>query len=150
MVLESAVILLVEDDPADVELTQYTIKKSKVLIDLQVVRDGVEALAFLRREGQYAEAPSPDLILLDLNMPRMDGRTFLSEIRADDNLKAIPVVVLTTSQTDEDILKSYQLGANCFVTKPVGLAEFTRVVDAIEDFWFTIVRLPKCPESCHR
>ena len=150
MVLESAVILLVEDDPADVELTQYTIKKSKVLIDLQVVRDGVEALAFLRREGQYAEAPSPDLILLDLNMPRMDGRTFLSEMRADDNLKAIPVVVLTTSQTDEDILKSYQLGANCFVTKPVGLAEFTRVVDAIEDFWFTIVRLPKCPESCHR
>lgn len=150
MVLESAVILLVEDDPADVELTQCTIKKSKVLIDLQVVRDGVEALAFLRREGQYAEAPSPDLILLDLNMPRMDGRTFLSEMRADDNLKAIPVVVLTTSQTDEDILKSYQLGANCFVTKPVGLAEFTRVVDAIEDFWFTIVRLPKCPESCHR
>ena len=150
MVLESAVILLVEDDPADVELTQYTIKKSKVLIDLQVVRDGVEALAFLRREGQYAEAPSPDLILLDLNMPRMDGRAFLSEMRTDDNLKAIPVVVLTTSQTDEDILKSYQLGANCFVTKPVGLAEFTRVVDAIEDFWFTIVRLPKCPESCHR
>ena len=148
MVLESAVILLVEDDPADVELTQYTIKKSKVLIDLQVVRDGVEALAFLRREGQYAEAPSPDLILLDLNMPRMDGRTFLSEMRADDNLKAIPVVVLTTSQTDEDILKSYQLGANCFVTKPVGLAEFTRVVDAIEDFWFTIVRLPKGLRSC--
>ena len=146
MMLESAVILLVEDDPADVELTQYTIAKAKVWIDLHV-GDGVEALAFLRREGKYADAPRPDLILLDLNMPRMDGRNFLSELRADDNLKGIPVVVLTTSQTDEDILKSYQLGANCYVTKPVGLDEFTKVVDAIEDFWFTIVRLPKVPGS---
>ena len=110
---------------------------------MQVVGDGVEALAFLRREGKYAEAPRPDLILLDLNMPRMDGRSFLSEMRADDNLKAIPVVVLTTSRTEEDIVKSYRLGANCYITKPVGLAEFTRVVNAIEDFWFTIVRLPR-------
>lgn len=148
MVLESAVILLVEDDPADVELTQYTVKKSKVLVDLQVVGDGVEALAFLRQEGKYIDAPRPDLILLDLNLPRMDGRTFLSEMRADFNIKTIPVVVLTTSQTDEDILKSYQLGANCYVTKPVGLDEFTQVVNAIEDFWFSIVRLPKNPVSC--
>jgi CheY-like chemotaxis protein len=145
MVLESAVILLVEDDPADVELTQYTIAKSKVLIDLQVVGDGVEALAFLRGQGKYASAPRPDLILLDLNMPRMDGRTFLSEMRTDKSLRTIPVVVLTTSQTEEDIFKSYQLGANCFITKPVGLAEFSKVVDAIEDFWFTIVCLP--PEN---
>jgi two-component system response regulator len=145
MVLESAVILLVEDDPADVELTQYTIAKSKVLIDLQVVGDGVEALAFLRGQGKYAGAPRPDLILLDLNMPRMDGRTFLSEMRTDKSLRTIPVVVLTTSQTEEDIFKSYQLGANCFITKPVGLAEFSKVVNAIEDFWFTIVCLP--PEN---
>jgi chemotaxis family two-component system response regulator Rcp1 len=145
MVLNSAVILLVEDDPADVELTQYTIAKSKVLIDLHVVGDGAEALAFLRREGKYPAAPRPDLILLDLNMPRMDGRNFLSELRADSTIKAIPVVVLTTSQTDEDIFKSYQLGANCYITKPVGLAEFAKVVDAVEEFWFTIVRLPKPP-----
>ncbi len=143
MMLESAVILLVEDDPADVELTQYTIAKSKLLVDLHAVGDGVEALAFLRREGKYAEAPCPDLILLDLNMPRMDGRTFLSEMKADENLKAIPVVVLTTSQSDEDIFKSYKLGANCYVTKPVGLDEFSKVVNAIQDFWFAIVRLPR-------
>ena len=121
----------------------YHRRNPRSMIDLHVVGDGVEALAFLRREGKYADAPRPDLILLDLNMPRMDGRTFLSEMRADDNLKAIPVVVLTTSQTDEDILKSYQLGANCYITKPVGLAEFSKVVYAIEDFWFTIVRLPQ-------
>lgn len=142
MMVKTAVILLVEDDPADIELTQYTIAKSKILVDLQVVGDGVEALTFLRREGKYADAPRPDLIFLDLNMPRMDGRTFLSEMRADHDLKMIPVVVLTTSATDEDILKSYQLGANCYITKPVGLPEFTRVVEAIEDFWFSIVRLP--------
>lgn len=143
MVLESMVILLVEDDSADVELTQYTIAKCKIFVDLHTVGDGVEALAFLRQEGKYAGAPRPDLILLDLNMPRMDGRTFLSEMRADNNLKAIPVVVLTTSQSDEDILKSYRLGANCFITKPVGLDEFAKVINAIEDFWFAIVRLPR-------
>ena len=118
------------------------------MTDLHVASDGVEALAFLRREGKYADAPRPDLILLDLNMPRMDGRTFLVEMRADEKLKSIPVVVLTTSQTDEDIFKSYQLGANCYVTKPVGLDEFTKVVNAIEEFWFTIVRLPRGSESC--
>ncbi len=143
MLIEPAVILLVEDDPADVELTQYTIAKSKIHIDMHTAGDGVEALAFLRQEGNYAGVPRPDLILLDLNMPRMDGRTFLAEMRADDNLKAIPVVVLTTSSSDEDILKSYKLGANCYVTKPVGLDEFTKVVKTIEDFWFTIVRLPR-------
>ena len=102
----------------------------------------MEALAFLRQEGKFGEAPRPDLILLDLNMPRMDGRTFLTEMKMDDNLKAIPVVVLTTSQAEEDIVKSYSLGANCYITKPVGLDEFSKVVNAIGDFWFTMVRLP--------
>ncbi|MHB9073952.1 MAG: response regulator [Desulfobaccales bacterium] len=137
-----AEILLVEDDPADVELTRETLADAKVLTRLHVVGDGLEALAFLRREEKYAEAPRPDLVLLDLNLPRMDGRAFLAEIRADDRFKSIPVVVLTTSQAEEDIVKSYRLGANCYITKPVGLAEFTRVVNAIQAFWFTIVCLP--------
>jgi len=132
----------VEDDPADVELTRETLADAKVLTRLHVVGDGLEALAFLRREEKYAEAPRPDLVLLDLNLPRMDGRAFLAEIRADDRFKSIPVVVLTTSQAEEDIVKSYRLGANCYITKPVGLTEFTRVVNAIEAFWFTIVCLP--------
>lgn len=136
-------ILLVEDDPADVELTRETMADAKVVTNLHVVGDGREALAFLRREGNYARVPRPDLILLDLNLPRMDGRTFLREIREDDRFKSIPVVVLTTSQAEEDIVKSYRLGANCYITKPVGLTEFSRVVSAIEDFWFTIVRLPR-------
>jgi chemotaxis family two-component system response regulator Rcp1 len=142
MKCKAAEILLVEDDPADVELTRETLADAKVVTSLHVVGDGLEALAFLHREGKYAEAPRPDLILLDLNLPRMDGRTFLAEIRADDRFKSIAVVVLTTSQAEEDILKSYRLGANCFITKPVGLAEFARVVNAIEHFWFTIVCLP--------
>lgn len=144
MVLQSVEILLVEDDPADVELTRETMADSKVVTHLHVVEDGLEALDFLRKEGKYADASRPDMILLDLNLPRMDGRTLLAEMRADDNLKSIPVVVLTTSQAEEDIVKSYRLGANCYITKPVGLAEFTRVVNSIEEFWFTIVRLPKC------
>ena len=139
---KAAEILLVEDDPADVELTQETMASAKVMINLHVVGDGVEALDFLRRQGKYREARRPDLILLDLNLPRMDGRTFLSELKADNQLKTIPVVVLTTSQAEEDIVRSYRLGANCYITKPVGLKEFARVVNAIEDFWFTIVRLP--------
>ncbi len=143
MVLQAVEILLVEDDPADVELTRETMADTKVLTNLHVAGDGLEALAFLRREGKYAEAPRPDLILLDLILPRMDGRAFLEAIRADDNLKPIPVVVLTTSRAEEDIIRSYRLGANCYISKPVGLAEFARVVNAIEDFWFTIVRLPK-------
>ena len=139
---KAAEILLVEDDPADVELTQETMANAKVMINLHVVGDGVEALDFLRRQGKYREARRPDLILLDLNLPRMDGRTFLSELKADNQLKTIPVVVLTTSQAEEDIVRSYRLGANCYITKPVGLKEFARVVNAIENFWFTIVRLP--------
>lgn len=142
--VKSLQILLVEDDPADVELTQWSMKESKLSANLRVVEDGIEALAFLRREGKYADAPRPDLILLDLNLPRMDGRTFLAEMRADDGLKSIPVVILTTSEAEEDVVRSYRLGANCYITKPVGLTEFTRVVNSIEEFWFTIVRLPKC------
>ena len=144
MMVKSLQILLVEDDPADVELTQWSMKESKLSAHLHVVEDGLEALAFLRREGKYANALRPDLILLDLNLPRMDGRTFLAEMRADDDLKSIPVVILTTSEAEEDVVKSYRLGANCYITKPVGLTEFTRVVNSIEEFWFTIVRLPKC------
>jgi two-component system, chemotaxis family, response regulator Rcp1 len=143
MVVELPEILLVEDDPADVELTQYTLRKSKLRVNLHVAADGVEALAFLRKEGKFGNAPRPDLILLDLNMPRMDGRTFLAEMRMDDNFKVIPVCVLTTSQAEEDVVKSYHTGANCYITKPVGLDEFSKVVNAIGDFWFTIVRLPK-------
>ena len=142
--VKSLEILLVEDDPADVELTQWSMKKSKLSTKLHVVEDGIEALDFLRREGKYADAPRPDLILLDLNLPRMDGRTFLAEMRADNGLRSIPVVILTTSEAEEDVVKSYRLGANCYITKPVGLTEFTRVVNSIEEFWFTIVRLPKC------
>lgn len=148
MMVQSAHILLVEDDAGDVELTRYMIKKSKILVKLHVVTDGLEAMAFLRREGKFAEVPFPDLILLDLNLPGMDGREVLAEIKADPQLKSIPVVVLTTSQLDEDVVKSYCLGANCFITKPVGLEQFAKVVAAIEDFWFTIVRLPRQPASC--
>lgn len=135
-------ILLVEDDPADVELTREVLEQSKIRIDLEVAEDGVEALKYLRRESPYDDAALPDIILLDLNMPKMDGRDVLKQIKSDENLKMIPVVVLTTSSTDEDIVKSYTLGANCYVTKPVGLAEFAKVVDSVEAFWFTVVKLP--------
>ena len=117
-------------------------EESKVLANLHVVGDGVEAMAFLRKEGRYADSPTPDLIFLDLNMPRMDGRAVLGEMKQDQNLKAIPVVILTTSNADEDILRSYNLGANCYVTKPTGLDEFMKVVESIENFWFTMVKLP--------
>ncbi|MBF0509815.1 MAG: response regulator [Deltaproteobacteria bacterium] len=135
-------ILLVEDDPADVDLTQEALDSSKIKVNLHVVNDGVAAMDFLRGQGRFATAPFPDLILLDLNMPKKDGREVLAEIKADDKLKLIPVVVLTTSQAEEDILKSYDLGANCYISKPVGLTEFSRVVRSIEDFWFTVVKLP--------
>ncbi|MBF0476458.1 MAG: response regulator [Deltaproteobacteria bacterium] len=135
-------ILLVEDDPADVDLTQEALESSKIKVNLHVAKDGVEAMDFLRGRGRFATAPFPDLILLDLNMPKKDGREVLAEIKADDKLKLIPVVVLTTSQAEEDILKSYDLGANCYISKPVGLTEFSRVVRSIEDFWFTVVKLP--------
>lgn len=143
MILQPAEILLVEDNQADVELTQYMLKQGKLFVNLHVASDGFQAMDFLRREGQHKEAPRPDLILLDLNLPGMDGREVLAEVKSDQNLKAIPVVVLTTSQSEEDVLKSYNLGANCFITKPVGMDQFAKVVNSIEDFWFAIVRLPK-------
>lgn len=135
-------ILLVEDNPGDVRLTREALKDGKVHNNLNVVTDGVEALAYLRRQGQYAEAARPDLILLDLNLPKKDGRAVLAEIKADEHLRRIPVVILTTSQAEEDILKTYNLHANCFVTKPVDLEQFIKVVRSIEDFWLTVVRLP--------
>jgi len=135
-------ILLVEDNPGDVRLTIEALKEAKVINHLTVVKDGVEALAFLRRQGSYTTAPRPHLILLDLNLPRKDGREVLADIKADDNLKRIPVVVLTTSQDERDVLKSYNLHANCYITKPVDLDQFVRVVRSIEDFWLGIVVLP--------
>jgi two-component system response regulator len=140
--VEPLQILLVEDDPGDVELTRESLSDSKLAINISVAGDGVEAMAFLRKEGEYSTAVTPDLILLDLNMPRKDGREVLAEIKADDSLKMIPVVILTTSSAETDIVKSYDLGANCYVTKPVGFDQFTKVVDAIEGFWFTVVKLP--------
>lgn len=135
-------VLMFEDNPDDVILTQEALVETKMRVNLNVVHDGVEGLAFLRQEGKYGDAPRPDLILLDLNMPKKDGREVLAEIKADDSLKLIPVVILTTSESDEDILKAYSLHANCYITKPVDLDQFIRVVRTIEDFWITIVKLP--------
>jgi len=135
-------ILLVEDNPGDVRLTREALKEGKLCNHLHVVRDGVEALAFLRREGKYTYAPYPDLVLLDLNLPKKDGREVLAEIKADPELKRIPVVILTTSQAEQDILKTYDLHANCYITKPVDLEQFITVVKTIQDFWFSVVRLP--------
>lgn len=136
-------ILLVEDNPGDVRLTQEALKEAKVRNSLHVVEDGVAAMDFLFRRGEYANAPRPDLILLDLNLPRKDGREVLEEIKQDSQLMRIPVVVLTTSRAEEDILRSYNLHANCYVTKPVDLEQFITIVKSIEDFWLTIVRLPE-------
>lgn len=135
-------ILLVEDSPGDIRLTQEVLKQGKVRNDLHVVRDGVEALEYLRREGPNGETQWPDLILLDLNLPRMDGRELLAAIKHDENLCNIPVVILTTSKAEQDILSAYELHANCYITKPVDLDQFVVVVEAIESFWFTIVKLP--------
>ena len=135
-------ILLVEDNPGDVRLTQEALKEGKVRNAMHVVNDGVEALAFLRQEGSYADVSHPDLILLDLNLPKKGGLEVLSEIKADDDLKRIPVVILTTSQAEQDIVRSYNLHANAFVTKPVELDQFIAVVKTIEDFWLEIVKLP--------
>ena len=135
-------ILLVEDSPGDARLAREGLSECKIRNNLHIVDDGVKAMAFLRRQGEYAKAPRPDLILLDLNLPRKDGREVLREIKEDDSLKVIPVVILTTSKAEEDIIKSYSLHANCYVTKPLGLQQFLDVVRSIEDFWFTIVRLP--------
>ena len=138
----SAEILLVEDNPGDVRLTIEALRDSKVQNQLNVVRDGVEALSFLRREGAFVNAVRPDLILLDLNLPRKDGREVLAEIKADARLRTIPVVILTTSQDERDVLRAYDLHANCYITKPVDLEQFMTVVRSIEDFWLTIVTLP--------
>ena len=135
-------ILLVEDNPGDVRLAQEALKESKVRNKLFVVEDGVEAMAFLRRQGRYADAPRPDLILLDLNLPRKSGREVLSEIKTDDNLKRIPVVVMTVSRAEEDVLKCYNHHANCYITKPLDFNQFMEVTKTIEEFWLTIVKLP--------
>lgn len=136
-------VLLVEDSPSDAKLTAKTFQKAKVLNNLHIVEDGVEAMDFLRQVGDYEEAPRPDLILLDLNLPKKDGRKVLAEIKDDPELCNIPVVILTTSEAEEDILKSYALHANCYITKPVTLKQFIKVVESIEDFWLTVVKLPR-------
>lgn len=135
-------ILLVEDSPGDVRLTQEVLREGKVHNHLNVVVDGVQALAFLRKEAPYRHMPVPDLILLDLNLPRKNGREVLKIIKADEKLKRIPVVVLTTSRADEDVLQAYDLHANCYVTKPIDLDQFIQVIRSIEEFWLTIVKLP--------
>lgn len=135
-------ILLVEDNPGDVDLAKNALESSKIDNNLHAVVNGEEAMDFLRRKGIYADAPRPDLVLLDLNLPRKDGREVLAEIKSDDNLKQIPVVILTSSRDEEDILKSYNLHANCYITKPMDLTQFIKVIKSIEDFWFTIVKLP--------
>ncbi len=135
-------ILLVEDSEGDVRLTREALRDAKLANNLHVVTDGEAAIAFLRREGPYADAKKPDLILLDLNLPKKDGREVLADIKSDPALRRIPVVVLTTSQAERDIITSYDLHANCFISKPVDLDQFVTVVSSIKEFWFTIVKLP--------
>jgi chemotaxis family two-component system response regulator Rcp1 len=135
-------VLLVEDSPGDVRLTREAFKDAKVHINLHVASDGARAMAFLNREGKHANAPRPDLVLLDLNLPKKDGREVLQEIKESSTLKSIPVVILTTSSSEGDILKSYQLHANCYITKPVGLEGFLTVVKSIDNFWLSVVKLP--------
>lgn len=135
-------LLLVEDNPGDVRLTQEALKDSKLIVRMHHAEDGVEAMQFLRREGRYADSPRPDIILLDLNLPRKDGREVLAEIKATPELKNIPIVVLTTSDDERDILTTYSLHANCYITKPVDFDRFITIVKNIEDFWFSIVKLP--------
>jgi len=135
-------MLLVEDNPADVRLALEALEHEKFRNVISVVTDGEEALAFLRREGGFVAAPRPDLVLLDLNLPKKDGREVLAEMKRDVNLRSIPVAVLTSSEDDEDVFRAYELGANCYITKPVDLEEFLKVVRAVQDFWVTIVKLP--------
>ena len=135
-------ILLVEDNPGDERLTREALKEGKVYSNLHWAKDGVEALEFLRRRGRFSDAPRPDIILLDLNLPKKDGREVLEDVKNDPELKRIPVVVLTTSKADEDVLRSYDLHANCYVTKPVDLEKFIQVVKSIDRFWLTVVTLP--------
>lgn len=141
-VKKSVDILLVEDNPGDIRLTLEVMRESRIANTIYSVMDGVEALEFLRKSGNYSCMPKPDLILLDLNLPKKDGREVLAEIKTDDNLKSIPVVILTTSSADKDIFTTYNLHANCYITKPVDLDQFIKVIRSIEDFWLTIVKLP--------
>lgn len=134
--------LLVEDNPGDVRLTQEALKNHKVQNNLYVATDGEEAMAFLRKQGKYKDVPRPDIILLDLNLPRKDGREVLAEIKSEPSLKTIPVVIISSSEAEQDIIKSYNLNANCYVTKPVNFDQFIKVVQSINDFWLTIVKLP--------
>jgi two-component system, chemotaxis family, response regulator Rcp1 len=136
-------ILLVEDSPGDVRLTREALKDAKIHINLHVASDGIEAMGFLNREGEYADAPRPDLILLDLNLPKKDGRQVLAEIKDNAALMTIPIVILTTSASEEDILRSYQLHANCYISKPVDLEGFLKVIKSIDNFWLSIVKLPR-------
>ncbi|MBI5870788.1 MAG: response regulator [Actinobacteria bacterium] len=140
--VEPVHILLVEDNPGDVRLTVEILKEAKVLNALDVAEDGVEALSYLRREGQFADKPVPDLVLLDLNLPKKDGRELLAEIKKDETLGRIPVVILTSSDAEADIIKTYDLHANCYITKPINLDQFMEVVKSIEHFWLTVVKLP--------
>ena len=135
-------ILLVEDNPGDVRLTKEAIKEAKIINNLNVVEDGVEALAYLRKKGKFKDANRPDIIFLDLNLPKKNGREVLAEIKQDINLKQIPVVILTVSKAEEDVIKTYELHANCFITKPVDMDQFIKVVKSLENFWFSIVKLP--------
>ena len=135
-------ILIVEDNPGDARLIKEVLNDSKILNSLHLVRDGVETMDFLQKKGNYSGAKTPDLIILDLNLPKMDGREVLAKIKNDEQLKRIPVVIMTISQAEEDIIKSYNLHANCYVTKPIDLDQFIKVIKSIEDFWFTIVKLP--------
>jgi len=137
-------ILLVEDNPADIRLTQEAFKETRIANHLHIARDGVEALAFLRQTGQYTHVPRPDIILLDLNLPRKDGRELLDDIKNDPEYRQIPVVILTTSTTEEDIIHTYDHHANCYITKPSELEQFLNVVKSIENFWLTVVKLPTC------
>ena len=136
------VILLVEDNPGDVDLAREALDTGKLHNTLKVVRDGVEAMDFLRKKGKFSDAPRPDLIILDLNLPKKDGRQVLAEIKEDENLKRIPVVILTTSSAEEDVLQTYNLHANCYITKPIDIQQFLHVVRTIEEFWLSIVVLP--------
>jgi CheY-like chemotaxis protein len=135
-------ILLVEDNPGDVRLIKEVFKDAKIYNAMQVAYDGEAAMEILRREGEYSDAPSPDLILLDLNLPKKDGREVLREIKGDESLKCIPVVILTTSNAEEDLIETYKMNANCYITKPVDLDQFINVVESIENFWLSIVKLP--------
>jgi chemotaxis family two-component system response regulator Rcp1 len=140
-------ILLVEDNPGDARLAMESLKDAKVNNNLYWVQDGVQAMVFLRRQGEYSEAPRPDVVLLDLNLPKKDGREVLAEIKTDENLRRIPVVILTVSSDERDVLETYNLHANCYITKPIDLDQFIEVVKSIEDFWLTIVKLPPDEEK---